>query len=165
MLRAAPFAPWVPPAAAPIFDAVLTPNDSSTPKSRKALTVFFAAYAAVMTLLWVSLAAWPALLHGALVAGVLFWSLRADRRRAQRWERVVVWRDVTRVVTGVGGNALETVEWPTPWLRAALAPEAVGVALSCAGREALVGRDLAPYDRRGFADALAAALADARRPV
>lgn len=165
MQKAALSAPWDAPAAAPIFDAFLTPNDSSTPNGRKALTFFLAAYLAVMALLWAALSAWPALLHGGLVAGFLLWAQRAERRRRARWERVVVWRDKTRVLKGEGGRLLESAEWSTPWLRAALAPDAAHVALSCSGRRASLGGFLAPDDRRGFAEALTGALAAARQPA
>jgi uncharacterized membrane protein len=151
------------PPAAPLFDAVLTPNDSAGPAGRRALWAFFAAYAVVSALLWASIGAWPALGHGTLVGGFLAWSARADRRRAAQWERIIIRPDKTTVEKGVGETPSERVEWPTPWLRAAFdGPDSPYVKLGCSGRETLLGGFLSPDDRRSFAAALASALAAAR---
>jgi uncharacterized membrane protein len=151
------------PPAAPLFDAVLTPNDSAGPAGRRALWVFFAAYTVVLALLWASVGAWPALGHGALVGGFLAWSVWADRRRAAQWERVVVRPDKTTVEKGVGPQVRERIEWPTLWLRLGFAAaDAPHVGLGCSGRSTVLGVFLSPEDRRGFAAALVSALAQAR---
>lgn len=149
---------------APLFDALLTPNDSGTRHGRLILAAVLSAYTAIVLVVWLALHFWPAALHSLLVGGFILWSVYGDARRRRERERIRVWPGTTRIErTDLAGRTTVS-EWQTAWLRVAIDRDPYGhprLRVGSHGRFAAIGSFLTEEERASLADALRAALATA----
>lgn len=149
---------------APLFDALLTPNDSNTRYGRLILAAVLAAYAAIVLVVWLALRFWPAALHSLLVGGFVVWSLFGDARRRRERERIRVWPGTTRIERTDRAGRTTVSEWQTAWLRVAIDRDPHGhprLRVGSHGRFAAIGGFLTEEERADLANALRGALATA----
>ncbi|WP_298378537.1 DUF2244 domain-containing protein [Azospirillum sp.] len=152
------------PDADPLFDALITPNDSGTRHGRLIFAAVLVAYAAITLTAWLWLGAWPMAAYGLLVAAFVGWSLLGDSRRRRMSERIRVWPDRTRVEQIDGAGRLSVSDWQTSWLRVAVEPDGSAgprLTLGSHGRRISVGGFLTADERLALAAALKAELATA----
>lgn len=139
--------------AEPLFDALVTPNDSGTPQGRALFVGTLAVAFAVSLTACVRLAAWPLAGPPLLVLAFAAWSVWADARRRRQTERIRVWSTRTLVERIDGAGRRTASDWPTGWLRLSMAPDGT-LRLGCHGRSDVIGRSLTPPERRELAAAL-----------
>ncbi|MFD1626062.1 DUF2244 domain-containing protein [Azospirillum griseum] len=150
--------------AAPLFDALLTPNDSGTRHGRVIFAAVVAAYAAITLTAWLWLGAWPMAAYGLVVAAFVGWSLLGDAHRRRQSERIQVWPDRTRVEQTDSAGRTAVSDWQTPWLRVTVEPNGSAgprLTLGSHGRRITVGAFLTVEERQALADVLKRELARA----
>lgn len=168
--RVAPAAIPLPEAAiaplskSPVFDAVITPNDSTTPHGRAIYLTVLAAYFAISIYAGLWLGAWPVAAYSLLVLAFVLWSAWADSRRRRQSERIRVWTDRTLVerIDRVGRRSAS--QWQTAWLRLQVEPgDAAGprLRLTSHGRSEFIGDFLTTPERQEFAELLSRQIARA----
>jgi uncharacterized membrane protein len=151
-----------------LFDAVLTPSRSLSPRAaRRVLMGVFAATAAA-GLVFLSHGWWPIAGYFGLDALLLAWAFRACRRAGRLVERLRLTADAL-VVARVrpDGAAMQWSFQPT-WLRVEMddpPTEASQLTLASHGRRLGIGRFLTPGERLEVARALRTALHRARQPT
>ncbi|MGE0254830.1 MAG: DUF2244 domain-containing protein [Alphaproteobacteria bacterium] len=155
-------------AAAPLFDAVLTPHRSLAPKGFLALMAVLAIGAAAVGLLFASRGAWPVLpfLGGEVL---LVWiAFRINYRRAREYETVRLTHEALDVEqVDPRGRRRRHRFAPPHWLRVALEPlpgRASRLYVASHGRALTIGRFLPPDEKASFAAALGDAIRRLGRP-
>lgn len=151
-------------APSPLFDAILTPNDSGTRYGRALFVGVLTAYAAITLTAWLWLGAWPMAAHGLLVVAFVVWSVFGDARRRRQSERIRVWPDRTRVERTDRAGRRAVSDWQTGWLRVRVEhgpADGPRVSLGSHGRWEGLGGFLTARERLDLAAALKAELARA----
>ncbi|MEO3471310.1 DUF2244 domain-containing protein [Roseomonas sp. CAU 1739] len=157
-----------PPAETVLFQAVCTPPRSFTPQGFRVLAVLLALFAGVTATLFLLLGAWPILPFLGLEVGFALALVAFHARGAARMAEVLVLTPdrLTITRTDARGRRKEIV-LDAYWARAVYRPDpahAGVLRLESRGRSAEVGQHLAAEDKASLHDALAGALARARRP-
>jgi uncharacterized membrane protein len=151
-----------------LFEAVIVPHRSLSPKGRRAAMVAIAAIILLAGTLPAIAGAWPVVpFTGAeLLLALLFFRWHTRGTRAN--ELVILTEDTLRIIrTDRAGRRDERV-LPSAWLRASVEErpgQAPLVVVSGQGRRETIGADLGETERRDLARALAEALHRARNPV
>lgn len=155
--------PWV-VAHEPLFDAIVTPNDSGTRYGRVLFVGVLTAYFAITLTAWLWLGAWPMAAYSLLVLAFAVGSVVGDARRRRQAERIRVWPDRTLVERIDRAGRRSFSEWQTGWLRLAVDPAGAAgprLRLTSHGRSETIGDLLTGDERLGLAQALDDALARA----
>jgi uncharacterized membrane protein len=148
-----------------LFDAILTPHRSLSPRGFLVLMGTLSLISFAGGLFFFLVGAWPVVGFLGLDVLLVYIAFRINYRRARMYETLHLTREALTVrrVDHRGGET----HWrfaPT-WLQVLLDdPPARGsrLTLRSHGRSLAIGGFLTPEERRGLADALRAALAEAR---
>lgn len=151
----------------PLFSAVLRPNPPLGRNAFLVLMLVFGSVSAALGVLFLVLNAWPVSGFFGVDALLLYWAFRINSRDSRAYELVTVTRSAltVRKVNPRGG----VQEWTLNPLWVRLDRETIedfGVHrlfLVSRGQRLPVANVLGPQEKEGFAAALAAALAHARR--
>ncbi len=148
-----------------LFDAVLTPHRSLSRRGFLVLMIALSAVSFTAGVFFFLVGAWPVVGFLGLDVLLVYIAFRINYRRARMYETLHLTRDALTVrrVDHWGGES----HWRfTPaWLQVLLDdPPAHGspLTLRSHGKSLAIGGFLTAEERRGLADALAAALAEAR---
>lgn len=159
-----PEAATAPLSTSPVFDAVITPNDSTTRHGRAIYLTVLAAYFAISIYAGLWLGAWPVAAYSLLVLAFVLWSAWADSRRRRQSERIRVWTDRTLVERIDRAGRRSASQWQTAWLRLLVEPgDAAGprLRLTSHGRSEFIGDFLTTPERQEFAELLSRQIARA----
>lgn len=153
--------PYSAPAPDPVFAARLTPNRSASVKAINLVIALLAFVFFATGLGFMLIGAWPVMGFLGLEIVLLYLALRWNLLLAGRHETVTLTREALTVerVDPWGIRSTETLE--AYWARVELDRRGRLEILS-RGKSLVVGQFLAPEERADFADALRAALAQAR---
>lgn len=157
-----------PPAEPVLFQVVCTPPRSLTPRGFRALVVLLVLCVGATATVFLLLGAWPVLPFLGIEVGFVLALVAIHVRGAARMAEIVVLTGDRLTVTQIDGRGRrrQTVLDPY-WARATYRPDpaSAGVLrLESRGRSAEVGRHLGAAEKASLHDALAGALARARRP-
>ncbi len=151
----------------PVFDATITPHRSLGQNSFRIVMTLVCLASVISSIPFVVLGAWPVAGFFGIDVVALFIAFRVNFRHARSFERIVV-TPLEVFLRKVSHRGREAVWRSNPaWTR--LEREAdedfglLGLTLVSRGRSVAVASALSPHERSGFADALGAALAIARR--
>lgn len=152
-----------------LFSALLTPHRSLSRTGFLVLMVFIVAVSFGAGILFLSMGAWPVFGFFGLDALAIWWAFKLNFRQATAYEEISVTPSVLHVrrVTHLGSVS----EWSfNPlWVRLEVEThEEFGVehiALVSRGRSLGIASFLGPDEKLSFSNALAAALASAKRGV
>jgi len=156
------------PAEPVLFEAVCTPPRSLTPRGFRVFGLLLGLFAAATGGLFLALGAWPILPFLGAEVGFALALVAMHARGAARSAEVVMLTPGRLAVsrTDRRGRRAEVVLDPY-WARLAYRedPAHAGVLrVESRGRSVEIGQDLSAAEKRSLHDALAAALARARRP-
>lgn len=156
----------VPPLEGPLhFDALVTPHRSL---SRSGFLIVMAVVAGISFFAGISfltLGAWPVFGYFGLDVALIYWAFRMNYRAAQAHETVQVADDQILVRQIDHRGRLAAYRFPPLWSRVEmteLPDESLNVVLTAKGSGLEVGRLLSPAERRAFAEALEAAIAEVK---
>ncbi len=149
------------PAATPVFSARITPHRSLDRNGFVVLMLVLGACILSTAILFAAIGAWPVLAFLAIDALIVWLAFRANFRAARAAEFVTVTEN-TLSVRRVAANG-RTSEWTfNPyWARLSVKRDEDGVtdiAIISHGKALSIARDLAPFEKEDFAQALSAAL-------
>jgi len=151
----------------PVFDAVIHPHRSLGPQGFRALFYVVLAANAVIAIVLVSLGGWPVLGFLGLDILLVYLAFRMSYAQTRAFERVTVDGDALVVERVDQKGARREWRFPAYWVSVWYeGDEELGVStvtLRSHGRALEIGGFLSPFERKDFADALRAALHDARR--
>ena len=150
-----------------IFSAILTPNRSLGRRGFMLLMLLFAGISLVTGLVFLLAGAWPVLGFCGLDVLLLYWAFWASYRRARAYEQVTVTpSELTVRQVNVQGRVKEWTLNPL-WVRLdRVVHEEFGIErlfLVSHGRRLAIASCLGPQEKASFAQALAAALGEAKR--
>lgn len=151
----------------PVFDATITPHRSLGANGFRLVMTLVCLASVVSSVPFVVLGAWPVAGFFGLDVLALFIAFHVNFRHARSFERVIV-TPLEVLLRKVSHHGRETVWRFNPaWTRLEREEDddygLMSVSLVCRGRSVAVASALSPAERSGFADALGAALARARR--
>lgn len=150
-----------------LFSALITPHRSLSRAGFAAVMLLIGGVNFVAGLIFFIAGAWPVLGFMGLDVALIYWALKANYRSAAAYEEVIV--TASELTVRKVGPRGETRVWSLNplWVRLERQEmEEFGLqqlALVSHGRGVAIASSLSPAEREGFADALAAALAQARR--
>lgn len=157
------------PAAAEraVFDATITPHRSLDRNGFRIVMTLVSLASVASSIPFVVLGAWPVAGFFGLDALALFIAFHANFRHARAFERIVV-TPLEVLLRKVSHQGREAVWRSNPaWTKLERQTDEdyglLGLNLVSRGRSVAVAGALSPGEREGFADALGAALAKARR--
>jgi uncharacterized membrane protein len=149
----------------PIFSAVLTPHRSLTPHGLAIVMGLVGVSSFIAGTIFYLAGAWPIAGFLGLDVAFVYLAFRLNNRQARAFETVEVTRQAL-IVRKVDARGRSQAYGLDPyWTRLEMARREWGVTdlwLTTRGERLPVGRFLDPADRESFADALSAALAEAR---
>lgn len=153
----------------PVFDATITPHRSLTQNGFRMVMTLVCLASIVSSIPFLLLGAWPVAGFFGLDILALFIAFRVNFRAARAFEQVIVTplAVLLRKVTHRGQEA--NWRFNPAWTKIEREEDEdyglLRLSLVSRGRKVPVADALSPEERAGFADALAAALAQARRGV
>lgn len=146
----------------PVFDAVLYPHRSLSPRGFALLMAGVATAAGTVALWFTAAGAWPVLPFFGGEILLIWWAFRANSRDARTFETLELTSEALTVAhVRPSGHRTEHRFAPPHWLKVLLLPRAGGdneLQLTSHGRSLVIGRFLSPDERRDLAGALQAAL-------
>jgi uncharacterized membrane protein len=160
-------APDQPPEAPLLFDAILYPHRSLSPRGFTILMVLLGAVSFVAGIGFVTLGAWPVFGFFGLDVLLLYWAFKLNYRHAAAYEEVTV-TPAALTVRKVShrGAAREWVLNPL-WVKLdKVVHEEFGIErlfLVSRGKELAIASFLGPDEKASFAKALGAAINEAKR--
>ena len=150
------------PTQSPLFDAVLYPHRSLTPRGFALLMAGCSGTIVLVGLWFATQGAWPVLPFFGCEIGLIWWAFRTNNRDARAFETVCLTPQALTVEqVRPSGRRLAHSFAPPHWLRVDLEARPDGgnsLRLSSHGRSLELGRFLSPEERREFAGELRAAL-------
>ncbi len=153
----------------PIFDAVLYPHRSLSPRGVRLVIAGIGGALALVALYFTALGAWPVLPFFGCEILLILWAFRTNARDARMFERLRLTPDELTVArVRPSGQEQRHRFAPPHWLSVDLASSSDGgneLWLASHGRSLQVGRFLTPDERTDLADALRVALRGLRQPV
>lgn len=157
-----------PPAEPVLFQAICTPPRSLGARGLRAFALLLGAFAGVTATMSLVIGAWPILPFLGLEVGFAVALVALHTRAAARMMETVVLTPGRLTITRIDARGRrEEVVLDPYWARAVYRPNPAhaGVLhLESRGRRAEIGRHLVAEEKASLRDALAAALAGARRP-
>lgn len=152
----------------PVFDAVLYPHRSLSPRGFACLMGALGGAAALVAVYFTAAGAWPVLPFFGGEIALIWWAFRVNNRDARTLETVKLTSDALTVAhVRPSGHRSEHRFAPPHWLSVELAPRPGGdneLRLASHGRSLVIGRFLSPDERADFAEALRGALRTLRGP-
>ncbi|MBD3845249.1 DUF2244 domain-containing protein [Bosea sp. SSUT16] len=151
----------------PVFDATITPHRSLGQHGFRIVMTLVCLASVVSSIPFVVLGAWPVAGFFGIDVLALFIAFHVNFRHARAFERIVV-TPLEVFLRKVSHHGREAVWRSNPaWTRLEKQADEdyglLGLTLVSRGRSVPVAAALSPQERAGFADALGAALARARR--
>lgn len=149
----------------PLFDAVLTPYRSLSPRAFFLLMAGMVSIGFCLGLAFFLMGAWPVIGFMGLEYFLLYLAFRINYRRARNFERLVLTRDNLEVQRVDHYGRGQRWNFQPYWLQVQLLPREApdpDITLTSHGRSMVIGRFLAPEERISLAGALNAALARVR---
>lgn len=151
----------------PVFDATITPHRSLGQHGFRIVMTLVCLASVVSSIPFVVLGAWPVAGFFGIDVLALFIAFHVNFRHARAFERIVV-TPLEVFLRKVSHHGREAVWRSNPaWTRLEKQADEdyglLGLTLVSRGRSVPVAAALSPQERAGFADALGAALALARR--
>jgi uncharacterized membrane protein len=147
------------------MDAVITPNRSLSRKGLLALLVIFGLFNLMAAIFLLVIGAFPIpIFLGLDFAGILL-AFHVNNRRARIAERVRVSADRVEVLREADGRAQLLWSSPTAFTQVSFDPDerrGPYLRLKRAGQALIVAKSLGPAERSDFAEALSAAIRNAR---
>jgi len=154
------------PPDAPIFAASLRPYRSLSPRGFMVVMLALVSCSFTAGLAFWSMGAWPIVGFFGLDILLVQIAFRLNYRQARASQEVVVFRDRVTVTTTTAKGVRTEAAFNPYWARLDVErhPEAgvTRIAITSHGRSLDVAGFLGPWERESFAEALAAALAEAR---
>lgn len=151
----------------PLFDAVIHPYRSLSPRGFRALFYGVLAANAVIAIVLVSLGGWPVLGFLGLDILLVYLAFRMSYAQTRAFERVTVDGDALVVERVDPHGARQAWRFPAYWVSVWYdGDEERGIStvtLRSHGRALEIGVFLSPFERKDFADTLRTALHNVRR--
>ncbi|MBS28247.1 MAG: hypothetical protein CL566_04875 [Alphaproteobacteria bacterium] len=148
--------------AEPIFDAVLYPHRSLSPRGVRIVLFALAGTLMLVGLFFAIAGAWPVLPFFGCEILLFWWAFRATARDGRRFERLQLTEDAMTVARVLpSGDPSEHRFAPPHWLAVELSPRQGGdneLRLASHGKSVKVGEFLTSEERGDLAEALRAAL-------
>lgn len=151
-----------------LFDAILYPHRSLSPRGFAILMMFFGAVSFIAGIGFVTLGAWPVFGFFGLDAALVYLAFRLNYRAARNYETVQLSERALRVARGGPKGVRETHSFQPYWVRVEMddPPEHESqLRLVSHGRSVTIGSFLTPDERLDLAQALRGELARLRQPV
>lgn len=151
-----------------IFDAVLTPHRSLSPRGFYLLMAAVALLGFSLGLGFFLIGAWPVVGFMGLEFLLLFLAFRVNYRRGSSFETLALTRDRLEVRRVDHRGRAQSWSFQPYWLRVELLPPQgpdPQLALTSHGRRLIIGRFLAPAERISLAEALQSAVLRTRATV
>lgn len=151
----------------PVFDATITPHRSLGQNGFRLVMTLVCLASIVSSIPFVVLGAWPVAGFFGLDVIALFIAFHVNFRHARAFERIVV-TPLEVLLRKVSHHGNEAVWRSNPaWTKLERQDDEdyglLRLSLVSRGKSVAVAAALSPHEREGFADALGAALASARR--
>lgn len=151
----------------PVFDATITPHRSLGRNGFRIVMTLVCLASIVSSIPFVVLGAWPVAGFFGLDILALFIAFKVNFNAARAFERIVV-TPLEVLLRKVSHHGTEAIWRSNPaWTKLERERDEdyglMGLSLVSRGRSVSVAAALSPQEREGFADALGAALASARR--
>ncbi|MGX5735392.1 DUF2244 domain-containing protein [Bosea thiooxidans] len=151
----------------PVFDATITPHRSLGQNGFRIVMTLVCLASVISSIPFVMLGAWPVAGFFGIDVLALFIAFHVNFRDARAFERIVV-TPLEVLLRKVSHHGREAIWRSNPaWTRLERESDEdfglLGLTLVSRGRSVAVASALSPHERSGFADALGAALASARR--
>lgn len=151
----------------PVFDAIITPHRSLGQNGFRVVMTLVCLSSVISSIPFVVLGAWPVAGFFGIDVLALFIAFHVNFRHARAFERIVV-TPLEILLRKVSHHGREAVWRFNPvWTRLEKQTDEdyglLGLTLVSRGQSVAVAAALSPQERAGFADALGAALASARR--
>lgn len=151
----------------PVFDATITPHRSLGRNGFRIVMTLVCLASIVSSIPFVVLGAWPVAGFFGLDILALFIAFKVNFNAARAFERIVV-TPLEVLLRKVSQHGKEAIWRSNPaWTKLEREQDEdyglMGLSLVSRGRSVSVAAALSPQEREGFADALGAALASARR--
>lgn len=151
-----------------LFDAVLTPHRSLSPRGFTMLIVGFGLVSFIAGIGFVTLGAWPVFGFLGLNVALLYLAFRLNYRAARHYETVQLNERALRVSRGGPKGIRDSITFQPYWVRVDIddPPEHESqLRLRSHGLSVVIGSFLTPEERLDLARALRAELARLRQPV
>jgi uncharacterized membrane protein len=149
----------------PIFSAVLTPHRSLTPHGLAIVMGLVGVSSFIAGTIFFLAGAWPIVGFLGLDVALVYFAFRLNNRQARAFETIEVTRQALTVRKVDPRGRTRSFGLDPYWTRLEVVRREWGVTdlwLTNRGKRLAVGRFLNPADRESFAEALSAALAEAR---
>lgn len=156
------------PEDAILFEAVIVPHRSLSPRGLRVLMLVICGLVALTTLRFLLLGAWPVIGFSVVEVGAAVLLLRLNARRARASEVVMLSRDALRIVRTDAHGRREERSLPPAWLNVLLQDEPGRVPrlfLAARNTREEIGGSLGEAEKRDLATALTDALHRMRHPV
>jgi uncharacterized membrane protein len=157
-----------PSAAAPLFEAVITPHRSLSRRGVAILSLSVFTLSALLALRFWFIGAWPVAGFSVIEVGLFVFLLRMNVRHARQSELVLLSEDSLRIVRTDWRGKREERRLPAAWLRMRLEERPGRVSrlvVTTRGGETEIAATLGEEEKQDLAAALQAALERARRPA
>lgn len=151
---------------ATLFEAVIVPHRSLSPRGLRRLTALLCGLCALTAFRFWLIGAWPVIVFSAIEVGLAVLLLHVNASRARASEMILLTDRTLRVVRTAAGRREERAFAPT-WLNVVLEEmpgRAPRVVLVARGVREEIGGSLGEAERRDLARALNNALHSARNP-
>ncbi len=148
-----------------LFDATIEPNPPLAPRHMFLVVLGIAAMSFIAGVAFVFRGAWPVTPFFGADVLLLYWAFVLVRERSRKRERIVLTREKLTVERKAAGRPAVRAEINPYWLRVEHDdPERLGaeLALVSHGRRLVVGSFLGADERAALAEALRAAIREAR---
>ena len=151
-----------------LFDAVLQPNASLSPRGFVLLMVAVGAVSFVAGMAFMLMGAWPVLGFFGLDVALIYLAFKANYRWARMYETLKLTEDALVVERISPSGKVQRWRFQPYWLRVDIERQASGdaqIALSSHGKRLKIGSFLSPDERLEVAEALQRALGKLREPA
>lgn len=151
-----------------LFDAVLQPNTSLSPRGFLLLMVAIGAVSFVAGMAFMLMGAWPVLGFFGLDVALIYLAFKANYRWARMYETVRLTEDKLVVERISPSGKVQRWKFQPYWLKVDFdlpVSHESQLVLSSHGKRLRIGAFLSPDERHEVADALRAALAKLRAPA
>ncbi|RUT30166.1 DUF2244 domain-containing protein [Arsenicitalea aurantiaca] len=152
--------------AEPIFAATLTPHNALSATGLRNVMIVFAGLAALPSLIFFQLGAWPILGFMGLDILLVWWALSASRRAGRRFEEVTLWSDALEIRQVSAAGAENHERFNPFYVRLVIERDyderTTALRLRTRERELEIGAFLNPEDKASFAKVFGSALRKAR---
>ena len=151
----------------PVFSATLTPHRSLSPEGFAVLMALVGGACFIAGLVFWSLGAWPVVGFLGLDIAIIWLAFKLNFRAARAFEEISVSPAALTILKVAPGGRVREIRLNPCWTRLEVTDRGEdgvsAITVSARGEAVPVGAFLNPHDRKSFAHAFGAALAEARR--